>query len=181
MRALLIALTCVLTVGLAGCESGDGSDAGPAGGSSPSRHATRAPDPAQTAAIAYVRALYSSSGQDASPGQWLGRVEPYVTKAWYGELRDERQESGGAGDDWPKVKRQNLRPHFERLDARPVVEAPNSADRHYVRVIYSLAYQGADDKKVPELGTGGPRPMILVLTRSGRRWLVAEDQTGKAG
>ncbi|MQA95676.1 MAG: hypothetical protein GEV11_13865 [Streptosporangiales bacterium] len=191
MRAFLITLIAVLsaglTAGLAGCAAGaDGGGAG-AGPASPGRTASPAPDAPSRVAMAYVRALYSTSHRDAEAGDWLRRVRPLVTEEWYAALRKRGAKAGGAGDGWRHVRRLRLEPRFDRLDARRVVEAPNTADRRYVRVIYALAYVGADGRRptgkgVPaDLGSGGPRPRILVLSRTPEGWLVTEDQTGKAG
>jgi hypothetical protein len=104
-------------------------------------------DPVQSA-VAWLRAYRSMGFSDATPGAWLGRVQPVVT----GELAEQYQgyEDGSAGAGWSEYVRRMCLTSVDGAGGVIPDEAPRTPDAVSVQVGGTVTTRCADKQAPPQ-------------------------------
>jgi len=197
---LLAALTVAATAA-AGCSGGVGllpvSPARPAAAShSPARDRRAAGAPVLPAAaepaLSETAARYLQARENAigythpDPRAWLADVRPVMTPAGWQRLTASLGDSGGFPAATARARRWWVRATVACRydpDAGPAASAQATLACAVADRTVDVGGVPVPAKALPPLWpyTGPQQPALLVLRHLGGRWLVDEDQTGRAG
>ncbi len=200
LRRLLAALAVAATAA-AGCSGGGGRlPVSPARPGAASHSPAAGPRPAGTpvlpagaepalsaAAVRYLQARENAIGYThPAPRDWLRQARPAMTPTGWARLAAALGDRGGFPADTARTHHWSVQ---ATVACRTDPDAP-PATLTVATVVCAVTDRTVDPagrpvpaKDLPGLWpyTGPPQPALLVLRRDGGRWLVDDDQTGRAG
>lgn len=200
MRRLLTASLAVTAAATAGCSGGTSPAAparpavaavhspapGPRAAGTPARPATAEP------ALSAVAAHYLQARENAisythpTPRDWLREVWPAMTPTGWARLSASLGDRGGFPAAAARAHRWSVQ---ATVACRHDPEAPPATGAQ-ITVVCAVTDRTVDVAGIPVAAKELPglwpytrpqQPALLVLRRDGGRWLVDDDETGRAG